>query len=62
MRSGSPRDVDSCELRVPQLSPKRGLDVKKLRSLTRGGSGSEVYVVKVNGWECCSKVIRFSSR
>lgn len=78
MRSGSPRDVDSGELRVPQLSPKRGLgeyreavswrrliplllDVKKLRPLTRGGSGSEVYIVKVNGWICCSKVTRFSS-
>ena len=61
MRSGSPREVDSGELRVPQLSPKRGVDVKKLRSLTRGGSGSEVKVVKVDGWICCSKVTRFSS-
>ena len=54
MRSGSPRDADSGDLRVPQLSPKRGLDVKKLRVLGKGGSGSDVYVVKVDGWICCN--------
>lgn len=57
VRSQRKTTVEDGELR----SPKKGVEIKKLRLIGKGGSGTEVWCVKrSDGWTCCAKIIRYS--
>lgn len=72
IKSSSPRSTDSSprstdnsprsELRSPRLSNHKTVAIKKLRLIGTGGSGSEVWTVKIEGWLCCAKIVDLSER
>lgn len=61
-KSVSPKSVSptSGSPRIELLSPKLGTNIKRLKLIGNGGSSSEVWKVKVDGWVCCCKSIDIS--
>ena len=57
----SPRDPNSAELHSPKMSPKNRVEVIRHEQIGSGGSGTEVWRVSIDDWQCCAKTIQISS-